>query len=161
MEGDCSSQPLPLDKVTITLDRTEAIVKQITALTKTSVLVGIPSSANGRRDAVSNSQLGYIHEYGSPAKNIPARPWLIPVVNRLKDRAVQMLQQAAEFDLNGEPAKAQNQLNALGLTAVSALKANIVAGGDPAFAPNAPATVRAKGSSSPLIFLRWPSSLTQ
>ena len=36
-----------------------------------------------------------------------------------------MLQQAAEFDLNGEPAKAQNALNALGLLAQNAIKANI------------------------------------
>lgn len=137
--------------VSITLDKTEAVVKQISQLTRTSVLVGIPSSANGRRDAASNSQLGYIHEYGSPAKNIPARPWLIPPVNRLKDRAVAMLQQAAEFDLNGEPAKAKNTLEALGLLAQSAVKNNITSGGDPAFAPNAPATIARKGSDRPLV----------
>lgn len=143
---------MPDTGVTVTLDRTDAIVKQITALTKTSVLVGIPAANAGRREGpIGNAQIGYISEHGSPAKNIPARPWLIPVINRLRDRAVQMLRQAAEFSLNGEPAKAKNQLDALGLTAVSDLKNNIVGGGDPAFAPNAPATIARKGSTSPLI----------
>lgn len=143
---------MPDTGVTVTLDRTDAIVKQITALTKTAVMVGIQAANAGRREGpIGNAQLGYIAEHGSPAKNIPARPWLIPVVNRLKDQAVAMLKQAAEFDLGGEPAKAQNQLNALGLMAQSALKANITAGGDPAFAPNAPATIARKGSSRPLV----------
>ncbi len=170
---------MPDTGVTVTLDRTDAIVKQITALTKTSVMVGIPGEMANRNEqatrlaakrmrkagpvteaafrkaggggTINNATIGYISEFGSPARNIPARPWLIPAVNRMKDHATQMLRKAAEFNLDGKPGEAENALNALGLYAQNKVKLNITSGGDPPFAPNAPSTVAQKGSSRPLV----------
>ena len=138
--------------ITMTLDRVPEIMGKINELAQTAVMVGIPASSAGRSGSpINNATLGYIHENGSPARNIPARPWLAPVVNRLKDRAQAALQQAADFTLGNEPEKGRQQLEALGLTAVAALKNNITSGGDPAFAPNAPSTIARKGSDRPLI----------
>lgn len=138
--------------VLVSLDRTEEVLRSIQELTKKVVLVGIPSTDGGRSGApINNATLAYIHEFGSPARNIPARPFLHPTINRLRDQAVAMLRQAADYQMDHKPGDALNQLEALGTLAVAAVKNNIVAGGDPRFAPLAAATIARKGSTSPLI----------
>ena len=138
--------------VILNLDRLEEMMRKTQELASTQVLVGIPAANTSRKDGpISNAALGYIHEMGSPARNIPARPWLGPPVNRMKDEAAAMLKQAAELRFDGKTPEADQVLNALGLTAQNKVKANLVAGGDPAFAPNAPSTIARKGSDSPLI----------
>lgn len=146
--------PLAIENgVIVNLDRLDEMMKTVSDIASTAVLVGIPAEKNQRRggDAINNAALGYIAEHGSPARNIPARPWLGPPVNRMRDEAVAMLQKAATLRFDGKAAEADQVLHALGLTAQNKVKDNIVSGGDPAFAPNAPATVAAKGSDRPLV----------
>lgn len=137
--------------VDLTLDRSEELVKAIRALTRKQVLVGIPSTAAGRTGPVNNASLGYIAEYGSPAQNVPARPWLGPEMERQSRKAVDLLKRAAQFAGSGKLNDATKQLEALGLQTATAVKNNIVSGGDPKFAPNSPVTVARKGSDKPLI----------
>ena len=65
-------------KLTITQDNLANIQKALHDLSRTTVHVGIPEEKSKRKspDKMTNAALGYIHEYGSPANNIPARPWL-------------------------------------------------------------------------------------
>lgn len=139
----------------VTVDRVEEFLKSINELTRQQVLVGIPQSTSGRSGSpIDNAALGYIHENGSPAKNIPARPFLYPTVNRLQDQAVGMLKKAAELSLDNKPAQAQNTLEALGMMAATAVKNAIVAG--EGFQPLADATIAARQrrgnmSTKPLI----------
>jgi len=138
--------------VIVNLDLVEQTMRTVQDIASTQVLVGIPAANTARQGGpIGNAALGYIHEMGSPAHNIPARPWLAPPVNRMRDEAAAMLKKAAELRFDGKAAEADQVLNALGLTAQSKVKANITAGGDPKFAPNAPSTVARKGSDSPLI----------
>jgi len=132
--------------VETTVDRTEEFLRAIQSLTRKQVLVGIPSSTSGRSGQINNAALGYIHEHGSPARNLPARPFLIPAVNRLAPQASALLQKAAEFALNGRADQAQATLEALGMQAATAVKNNILAGGDPKFADLALSTQRRKGT---------------
>jgi phage gpG-like protein len=128
--------------VNVTFDKSEELLASIKDLSKNQVLVGIPASSPSRAgESINNASLGYIHEFGSPAQNIPARPFLIPTINRLRDKAVAMLKQAAEYQFDHKQGEAKNVLNALGLMASQAVKNNIVAGGDPKFTPLAPATI--------------------
>jgi len=68
------------------------LVKVFEALAKKKLLVGIPEQgppAPGK--TMTNSHLGYIHEFGSPANNIPPRPFLIPGVQKSRDKVVDLL----------------------------------------------------------------------
>lgn len=90
--------------ITVLKDETETVLRNISALTGRRVLVGIPESTAERGDTkINNAMLGYIHEFGSPARNIPARPFLLPGVRSIKDKAAIILKVAAlkAFDLPG------------------------------------------------------------
>jgi hypothetical protein len=120
--------------IEIVLDNTEAMLKAIQNLTRQRVMVGIPSDSAGRPGGpINNASLGYLHEFGSPARNLPARPWLYPEVARQQDKAVELLRRAAVFVTEGKAADGQKQLEALGMMVTAAVKNNILAGGDPPF----------------------------
>lgn len=86
------------------------IEKQLRALGKQRVLVGIPEDKAARSDpAMNNAYLGAIHENGSPVRNIPPRPFLHPGVQKAQPRVVKKLETAcanAVKDANFDPQKA-------------------------------------------------------
>jgi hypothetical protein len=131
-------------RLTITKDSVNEVVRGITALVGKRVLVGFPeSSTHDSRggEEPTNATLGYIHEYGSPAANIPARPFLIPGVEKSEEASVAMLRKAVEFTLDGKPAHADEHLNKAGLLAVNSAKHEISTAD---FVPLKPATVRSR-----------------
>lgn len=67
-------------EVTKTKDRLDELLKALKEFTKEEVLVGIASDTAQRQDGgpINNATIGMIMEMGSPAANIPARPWLVP-----------------------------------------------------------------------------------
>jgi hypothetical protein len=131
----------PENGVTLTYDGSEALLKTIKAFAGNIVLVGIPSGSGRADNGPDNAALGYVHEFGSPAKNIPPRPFLIPGVNSVRDKAVKLLQRAAELQLDNKPGPAMQALQAVGQVAADAVKAKIVSG---PFAPLKPATIAAR-----------------
>lgn len=143
--------------VRITQDRVDAMFKSVSELAKQQVLVGIPSTTAGRNNpkgqSITNAQIGYIHEFGSPRNNIPPRPFLRPGVSNATDRVEKMMRKAALFALDGKMQDVQNSLHAMGLVAVSAVRAKITSG---PFIPLSPVTIakrRARGvlRTKPLI----------
>src|SRR5215469_4283322 len=65
--------------VTVTKDRTAAVVSALQELVRTRVLVGIPENTAARKDgSVSNAQLAYWFENGT--QTMPARPSFVPGV---------------------------------------------------------------------------------
>ncbi len=61
------------------------------------VLIGIPAEKAARSDGgPNNATLGYIHEYGAPEANIPARPFLSPGMEKSEAMIVAELRRAAE-----------------------------------------------------------------
>lgn len=139
---------MPDNGVKITFDKSEELVKQIKYITNQYVVVGIPASKAKRTDGsqITNVALGYIHEFGSPANNIPARPFLGPGVNSIHSLAVAMLKQAAALELEHKPGEAKNTLVSLGFKAVTAIRNVIDA---QAFAPLSDRTLAARLSKKP------------
>lgn len=127
-----------------TVDRVNEFMKRINELTGSDVLVGIPKSKNARGDSpVGNAQLARIHEFGSPAQNIPARPFLRPGLKAVREKAVEMLKEGAKAALKDEHFDLEATLTKVGILARNSVVRAIT---DPAppFAPLKPATIRAR-----------------
>ena len=86
--------------VRITKNLVPQLLKAIEDLTRKQVLVGIPGNTPDRTlvgVGVSNATIGYINEFGSPAKNIPARPFLRPGVNAALPEIIERLKSGARL----------------------------------------------------------------
>lgn len=131
---------------TMTTDKLASLINAINDLTKKDVLVGIPASDPGNRDKpITNAEIGYILDTGSPAKNIPARPFLVPGVAEVQSRCADKLGQAAEAALDGNKAGAMRALHQAGLIAENSVKAKINSNIQPALAESTLAKRRARG----------------
>lgn len=131
-------------------DRLSAVIKSLNALTSREVLVGVPgTTAERREDAdepqgpMNNATLAYIHEHGSPAANIPARPFVHPGIEDARDRIAANLGKAAGAALDGQQGKVTTFLDRAGLAAQNSIRAKINSG---EFAPLAEATLRARAA---------------
>lgn len=158
--------------------------KQLQALAKKEVLVGIPAENSTREHGgeINNAELLYIqshgvrstsmrkemqgnldagmkyskaHElylqsHGSPMYHVPPRPVLEPAIASQKEAIGKLISAASKSALEGKPAQYEANLNKAGMVAVSAARGwfENPANGWP---PNAPYTIKKKGSSQPLI----------
>lgn len=134
------------DRVFVTKDRVNTVVGAITQLVGKQVLVGIPEANATRQDDGSgahptNAMIGYAMETGSPARNVPARPWLVPGVRESLDQAIPHLEGAVSAALDAQPQKADQELVATGLVAEASVKRKINSNIPP---PLSPATIRAR-----------------
>lgn len=134
--------------VTVTRDKVGDMARAVRALTKREVLVGIPAANAARKPEdgeegtpINNAALGYIHETGSPKQNIPARPFLLPGVEGVKDQITARLKKAGQAALSGDLSKIELALAAVGMTAQSAVQRKLV---DGPFTPLKPATIAAR-----------------
>lgn len=167
--------------VNITLARKSGAVtlfKRVAGISKISALVGIPATnkaerktqlvdmaakAKGKKQKklkaasfsndVNNAELLYIHSKGSPARHIPARPVLEPAVQADGNRQpiAREIARSVKARLDGGAKESP----------VVGMKRAALAGQNAArkwftdsrnnWKPNAPATIKAKGSSRPLI----------
>lgn len=127
-------------------DELDGIVKATRDLANKEVLIGVPSTAAGRDDTgeVNNAAIAYWMEFGVPEHNIPARPFLVPGVAAIRDRAVVRLRKAGESVLDGQPQKADAQFEAIGLEGASSVQNKIRSG---PFVPLAPSTIAARRKS--------------
>ena len=116
-------------------------------------LVGWPEETGSRDgEPVTNPELAYIHTYGSPARNIPARPILEPAIKAPGNKApiLEELEAGAKAVLDGNLRNGLLHLNRAGQLAADAARLWFVDARN-GWAPNAPATIAAKGSDRPLI----------
>nr|DAP65858.1 MAG TPA: virion morphogenesis protein [Caudoviricetes sp.] len=116
-------------------------------LKKTLIYVGIPRGSDG--DARSdggppNSDLGWIHEKGSPAAGIPPRPFLEPGVESVKGKLADRMGQAITAALKGNEAAMDAYLETAAIEAESAVKGYMH---DGKFAPLSPNTIRSRNRS--------------
>ena len=143
-------------------DATKVVLERVKALTKSEVLVGIPDANAARTDEeeaakkgepITNAGLGYVHEFGLPEKNIPARPFLVPGVADVKDRVAKVLGTAVKKALSGDHEAGEVALTKVGLIAETSVKSRIDEG---PFAPLSPVTLaqrkrRGRTGEKPLI----------
>jgi phage gpG-like protein len=128
--------------IKVTKDNVDNMLEAVKAMAAKRVLVGVPSEETARRgDPINNATLAYIHENGSPARNIPARPFLKPGVEAAKPKLLTTLRLYAKQALTDKSA-IEKGLNAAGLVAQSAVKNRIRSG--EGFAPLKPGTLAAR-----------------
>ena len=78
------------------------ILQAVGELSKVDILVGIPhGEARTDGDGLTNAQIGYLQETGSPAMNIPARAFLVPGVGEVQEAVGDKLVKAVDAALAG------------------------------------------------------------
>lgn len=132
-------------KSKVTKDLVAKAMAAVEGLAKKRVLVGIPAENAPRSgDKINNAGIGYIHEFGAPEANIPARPHLIPGVNDAQGKIVSAFRTAAKKAVTAQGlnmAALEAGLNQAGLAAQNAVRRKINQGLSPALSPN---TLRAR-----------------
>lgn len=102
--------------------------------------------------SVSNAELLYLHTYGSPVNNIPARPVLEPAIGQpeVAERIAEQLKSGMKKAfVDGDAKGAEAEYARAGMIAQSECRKYILDSSH--FVPNAPMTIERKGSSKPLI----------
>ena len=133
--------PFTSPRLAIKKDDVAKVLKSIQELVGKDVLIGVPEKDDQRQDGspMTNAALAYIHETGSPAANIPARPFLVPGVEEAEDRVTPQMKKAAQAALSGNSSGVETALNRAGLIAQSSVRNKINTG---AFVPLSPDTIR-------------------
>jgi hypothetical protein len=126
------------------------LAQRLKEIRESQVYVGIPASKTIRRgEAINNSSLMFIMEHGSPLQNIPKREVLRPSIKLSQRLFAPHLGAAAKFTLEKKPTEALRELNIAGTIAANGAKRYILVGSN--LVPNAPSTIKAKGSDRPLV----------
>lgn len=104
-------------------DNLKTFMSKLKEMESKNILVGIPADAAPREEKteITNAEIGYVNEFGSPAKNIPPRPFLMPGVKDAGDQVSSVLGKCAvnkDADIN-------SQLDKAGLLAQSAVRRRI------------------------------------
>lgn len=111
------------------------------------VYIGLPKGTGNYEDGTPIAVIGAVQEFGSANGQIPERSFLRVPLRAAKKEFSKIIQNLLPKILSGEITQ-DNALHQLGAKAVSVSQEAISAGIDP---PNAPSTVKRKGSSTPLI----------
>lgn len=128
-----------------TIDNVATVLKAVSMLTGSDVLVGVPQEKTGRsgKEPINNAALAYIHEFGEPRHNIPARPFLYPGIAKAQPQIVELMRKGAVDALHGKVGAVEKTLNAVGMVARNSVVREIT-DPDPAFQPLTYRTVRAR-----------------
>lgn len=133
-----------------TVDILDDVLKSVQELAARQVLVGIPSETAGRDDGPINSAaIAYIQETGDPAHNLPARPFLVPTILRIRGDMAKRARATIDQVTQGKPnpqSIVDKGLSGMGILASQAVKATINAGD---FAPLAASTIYARRHRKP------------
>jgi phage gpG-like protein len=108
--------------------------------------VGVPGSQK-ETDGTPVALIAAVHEFGSPAQGIPERPFLRTTIQENRGKYVQLNRRNLVAVLNGKMTVEQ-ALGQLGEVAKGDVQLHIASG---TFAPLKAATIKRKGSMSPLI----------
>lgn len=124
---------------TVTKDHTSAVLAAIKALAKDRVLVGIPAEKADRdpdpdepNPEINNAEIGYLNEFGAPEQNLPARPHLVPGIQRVLPKITEAYKQAGKLALDGNVSAIRAAETKIGFMATSSVKNLIAEGLSPA-----------------------------
>ena len=137
---------MPASGVTKTIDNVGKLVERVSALSQNEVLVGVPEDkATRKKGTITNAALAQIHEFGSPAHNIPARPFLYPGIRKVRSQIVAMMRKAAKDALtsSGDRNSSLLALQKIGMLARNSV-VNEITNPQPPFVPLKAATIRAR-----------------
>lgn len=101
-----------------------ALFGDLEALAQKRVLVGVPQDEDPREkgEGIGNAMLAYIHDNGSPAQGIPARPFMQPGIKKAKNKINQELKLAAQKFMLGNEEEGTVHLERAGFHAVSSIR---------------------------------------
>ena len=118
------------------INRLPALLRSVEAFSKEDVYVGVPSDNTERKETshISNAVIAYINDNGSPAQNIPARPFMRPGIESAKEDIKSAFKRGAEANLKGNEAAIDIAMHQAGLIAQRNIRAVINAGIAPALA---------------------------
>jgi len=139
--------------VSRTIDKSAKVLKAFRDLESTAVLVGVPaekaprtaSEAKARGIAISNVALAYIHNFGSPAANIPARPFMQPGILDARVPIIHYFEMAGKAAFEGRPEVVISNLMAAGMAAAISIKKKISSNIPPPLAASTLAARRRRG----------------
>lgn len=132
----------------------ERIERELASFRNSSVLIGFQEGTltkkevKGQREkegGLSMPQIAAANEFGT--KRIPARPFMSTSFDENRSRIEKLIQIQYQKVKDGKQ-KAENALIGVGVVVVGMIQQKIRAILSP---PNAPSTIKAKGSSKPLI----------
>lgn len=129
-------------------DKDKGYAKMLKALTGKSptLKVGVfGEEASKEHEGVSNGELATIHEFGL---GVPERSFIRSWVDENQDKAASFLRQQIEVQLKNGSEDFRQAIERLGLFCVAGIQARMSEGIPP---PLAASTIKAKGSSTPLI----------
>lgn len=157
------------------------VIDALLKLAEDELLVGVSAdtAGRGRGEDINNAELAYIHtngvraagmkaetdkaveegtpyplalqayikEHGSPAYRVPPRPFLEPGIEKHLDLVESGMKAALQDVLDGGDGRAQRER----LGATMAAKVQAYFQEDNGWPPNAPSTIKKKGSAQPLV----------
>lgn len=116
-------------------DNVPELMATLKLLSAKEVLVGVPAEnderpeVDGQPSPVTNAVLAYIHDNGDPARNIPARPFMIPGMTNAMPKVVELLRRTAQYALQGySQAKIEEGFARVGMAVVKSIQDLIRAG---------------------------------
>lgn len=121
----------------------DKLMRDLERLAKQDLLVGFPEG-EARDDGLSNAQLAYIHDNGAPEANIPARPFMVPAIDRAKKKLCDKAGQVARALTQGRDVIDQG-MHQMGLDASVAIKDEINSNIQPELSDATKASRRARG----------------
>lgn len=139
-------------RVSLNLDKLEKLIKELGS--DYVVKVGIIGADGGEivdeSGNLTMAALGLIHEFGTASGHIPPRSFLRMPLETKQDELIKGLKIAKKTN-DAEDINAKEIMEKLGIAAEEVIQQAFDSSGFGQWAPNAPSTIRAKGSSSPLI----------
>lgn len=154
-----------------------ALLKRVAGMTKLAAFVGVPAAGKDARTEqllamagktnskkkkarlkkaassdVNNAELLFIHTNGSPINKIPARPVLQPAIQAEgnKEAIANEIAASIKLGLIGDKEGAEKKMLRAALAGQNAARKWFTDGRN-GWAPNAPRTIKHKGSDKPLI----------
>lgn len=142
----------------ITVKRRDANFLDVARLFTGEIVYGVPKQTAWTRQLstekpvikYNNAQILAVMEHGSPVKNIPPRELLIPVRKKYARQINDTLLKVCDLLLKSKQDEADEQMEKLAIRIENWTK-KFFTDSDNGWAPNSPATIRAKGSDRPLI----------
>ena len=124
----------------------DKIKKMVETVKRTAIYVGIPAGSARPDGDITNSELGFIHEYGSPLHNIPARPFLHPSINEAKAELKEGMREGVQKLFKGDEDGFNQAYEVVALKASSVVKNYITQAN---FEPLSFATIRGRMRKNP------------
>lgn len=127
---------------------------QFNVISKFRLEIGVFTGKSHRKVQVgiTNAELMFIHENGSPLRNIPARPVLQMTLDYVNKNLVEpTVDKCVKIILDNGPDEAlvEQELNKLAIKLENYAR-KIIYSNDGRLAPNAPSVAKAKGGNHPL-----------